>query len=124
MIMLKMNAHDTHDKFIETAARFYCKQNILEKLVAPDNSKTRLTMRDSLQHKSACAIPGLEDYLWALACSITEEYYPELHFDTPHKGTLECILFSSSDEAVFAGHCSNLSKIVKLKTSAAVASGS
>jgi hypothetical protein len=113
-IMLKMEPHDTHDAFVEAAARHFCKQNILERLVVPDNSHTRLSMRDELVAGSACAIPGLEDYLWALACSITEEYYPELHFDTPRKGTLECILFSSSDEAVFAGKCSDLTEIIKL----------
>jgi hypothetical protein len=89
--------------FIEAAARHFCKQNILERIVAPDNCETRVIMRDEISQGSSCAIPGLEDYLWALACSITEEYYPELHKDSPIQGTLECILFSSSDEAVFAG---------------------
>jgi hypothetical protein len=113
-IMLKMKDHETHDEFIEVAARHFCKQNILERIVAPDNSQTRLSMRDEVVAGSACAIPGLEDYLWALACSITEEYYPELHFDTLRMGTLECILFSGSDEAVFAAQCGELMEIVKL----------
>ena len=113
-IMLKMKAHPTHDAFIKAAAKFYCKQNILERLVAPDNSKTRLSMRDELQPNSACAIPGLEDKLWALACSITKDYYPELHHDCPLGGTLECILFSSSDGAVFAAQYGQQAEIVQL----------
>jgi hypothetical protein len=38
----------------------------------------------------------------------------ELHFDSPLTGTLECIIFSSSDEAVFAGKCGNLTETIKL----------
>ena len=113
-MMLKMKAHETHDEFIEVAACHFCKQNILERIVAPDNSQARLSMRDELVADSACAIPGLEKYLWALACSITEEYYPDLHFDSPRTGTLECILFSSSYEAVFATQCGELIEVVKL----------
>ena len=44
----------------------------------------------------------------------SKDYYPELHHDTPRLGTLECILFSSSDEAVFAAQCGELTEIVQL----------
>ena len=38
-----------------------------------------------------------------------------LHTDTPLKGTLlECIVFSKSDEAVFALKCGDVEKIVQL----------
>eukprot|EP01050_Picozoa_sp_SAG11_P033891 SAG11_NODE_11724_length_742_cov_0.777605_2_plen_165_part_01 len=54
-----------------------------------------------------CAIPGLEEFLYALSVSLTAEYYPGLHLDTADVeavsgvGTAECIVFSSHDQAVF-----------------------
>ena len=93
---------------MELAATYYAKQQMLEEFIAPDNAKCRRKVRDHLADDSwaaCCALPGLEEFLYALACSATVEYYPNLHVDHPQVGALECILFSSSEEAVFVAQC-------------------
>ena len=87
---------------------------ILERLIAPKNHACRKKMKDELIKDACCAIPGAESVLAALACSITHDYAPDLHIDTPLNGTLECILFSQSDEAVFALKCDSVEEIVRL----------
>ena len=71
-------------------------------------------MKDEVLEGACCAIPGAESVLAALACSITHDYAPELHVDTPLDGTLECIVFSQSDTAVFALKRGAIEKIVTL----------
>ena len=114
LLKFKKEGSKIYEQFKNKASMFYCKQQMLEHLVAPENSETRLTMKDKKVKDSCCAIPGVEKFLWALACSITREYYPDLHMDTPNVGTLECIIFSSSDQAVLVGKCGDVEKIIPL----------
>jgi hypothetical protein len=113
-ILLKIKNKPGYQKFLKHAAPYFVKQQMLEEMIAPDNSKTRKTMRDEYMTNSCCAIPGLEDFLNALACSITKNYFPDLHEDTPNKGTLECILFSASFDAVFATEYGDTRELVHL----------
>lgn len=91
-----------YSEFLTRAALFYSKHQILEALVVSQSAEKRHQSRDAGQDvPSACAIPGLGTFLYALSLTITSEYYPDLHRDRDlEHGTTECILFSSSD-AVF-----------------------
>ena len=107
-VLLQIKPHTKYNEFLGKAALYYGKQQILENIVAPTNCKHRFAIRD--MHGShqglqcCCAIPGFETFLGALAVSMTKDYYPELHKDRPQNGSLECILFSSHTEAVFAAY--------------------
>jgi hypothetical protein len=113
-ILLKMNECELYADFQILATLYYGKQEILERLVAPKNHACRKEMKDELLEGACCAIPGAESVLVALACSITHDYAPELHTDTPLNGTLECIIFSQSETAVFALKHGEIEKIVTL----------
>eukprot|EP01050_Picozoa_sp_SAG11_P011151 SAG11_NODE_1162_length_5642_cov_12.906188_1_plen_1572_part_00 len=108
--LLKLNgggADADFDNWQEKAARFYAKVQCLEELVAPASARARVRIRDRTEQGMCCAIPGLEEFLYALSASLTAEYYPGLHLDTADAeaasgvGTVECIVFSSHPEAVF-----------------------
>ena len=108
--LLKLNgggADADFDNWQGKAARFYAKVQCLEKMVAPAAARARVRIRDQTKQGMCCAIPGLEEFLYALSASLTAEYYPGLHLDTADAeaasgvGTLECIVFSSHPEAVF-----------------------
>eukprot|EP01050_Picozoa_sp_SAG11_P017993 SAG11_NODE_2657_length_3120_cov_70.926514_2_plen_857_part_01 len=108
--LLKLNgggADADFDNWQGKAARFYAKVQCLEELVAPAAARARVRIRDQTKQGMCCAIPGLEEFLYALSASLTAEYYPGLHLDTADVeaasgvGTLECIVFSSHPEAVF-----------------------
>ena len=108
--LLKLNgggADADFDNWQGKAARFYAKVQCLEELVAPAAARARVRIRDQTKQGMCCAIPGLEEFLYALSASLTAEYYPGLHLDTADVeaasgvGTLECIVFSSHTEAVF-----------------------
>jgi len=108
--LLKLNgggANADFDNWQGKAARFYAKVQCLEELVAPAAARARKRIRDQTKQGMCCAIPGLEEFLYALSASLTAEYYPGLHLDTADVeaasgvGTLECIVFSSHPEAVF-----------------------
>jgi hypothetical protein len=114
-VLKKLKPCDRYEEFQRLATLYYGKQEILERLVAPANAARRETIRDTLVKDACCAIPGAEKVLNALACSITYDYAPEMHTDTPMKGTLECIVFSKSDEAVFALKNGAVEKIVPLQ---------
>jgi hypothetical protein len=114
-ILLKMNECELYADFQILATLYYGKQEILERLVAPKNHACRKEMKDELLEGACCAIPGAESVLVALACSNTHDYAPDLHTDTPLDGTLECIVFSESDEAVFALKHGGVEVIVPLR---------
>jgi hypothetical protein len=119
-ILLKIKAHRDYAKFQRHAARYYIKQEMIEAAVAPDQCATRKAMRDELSEGSCCAVPGCEAFLHALACSVTFDYAPELHLDSPKAGTLECILFAGCEHGVFAGKHGDIEKIVPLRESTLV----
>eukprot|EP01043_Picozoa_sp_COSAG02_P033363 COSAG02_NODE_2272_length_9263_cov_212.913902_6_plen_153_part_00 len=58
-ILLKIKNKPGYHEFLKHAAVYFVKQQMLEEMIAPDNSKTRKTMRDEHMTDSCCAIPGL-----------------------------------------------------------------
>lgn len=92
-VLLKIYARPEYELFKRVAALYFSKQSLLEQYVAPQNSRARAEMRDVKVANSCCAIPGAEATLFALACSVTQGYFPDLQHDSPKAGTLECILF-------------------------------
>jgi hypothetical protein len=113
-VLLKIKPGSGYQEFLRHAGVYFAKQQMLEEMIAPMNSLTRKTMRDAYVTNSCCALPGLEEFLNALACSITKDYFPDLHEDTPKEGTLECILFSANVDAVFATEYGDMRKLVHL----------
>ena len=113
--LLKIQSTDKYQEFQRVAALYYIKQEMLERALAPLHSGKRKKYRTVYGEKSCCAIPGAEDFLDALACSVTQDYTPELHLDTPLHGTLECILFTGDETAVFATKCGETEVITKLQ---------
>ena len=114
-ILLKIKKHPRYAEFQRLAARYFIKQEMIEAAVAPDHCATRKAMRDEVKEGSCCAVPGCEAFLHALACSVTLDYAPELHLDSPKAGTLECILFTGCEHGVFAGKRGDIEKIVPLR---------
>ena len=77
--LLKINSGGDYDSFLALAASMYAKMQTIEACVLPECTKRRLAMRDVMAKDSVCGLPGLEEFLYAVMCTITREYYPDLH---------------------------------------------
>ena len=77
--LLKVNSGGDYDAFLALAASIYAKMQAIEACVLPECTKRRLAMRDVMVKDSVCGIAGLEEFLFAITCTITREYYPDLH---------------------------------------------
>ena len=77
--LLKINSGGDYDSFLALAASMYAKMQAIEACVLPECTKRRLAMRDVMAKDSVCGLPGLEEFLYAVTCTITREYYPDLH---------------------------------------------
>jgi len=117
--LLKIQSTPTYLEFQRVAALYYIRQEMIERALVPGHSSMRKQYRTAYggDEGSCCAIPGTEGFLDALACSVTKDYTPELHLDSPLEGTLECILFTGDATAVFASKCGNIEVITPLRCS-------
>ena len=121
LLKIQSTPGDTYEKFRRAAALYYIRQQMIERALAPNHSATRKTIRTKYNVEDACcAIPGIEGWLDALAVSVTQNYFPDLHLDTPFPGSLECILFTGDPTAVFASKCGGIEVITPLRSSTVI----
>ena len=75
--LLKVVRSGEYEAFRFAAAVVYAKFQMVERFLVPGHFEVRKAWRCHHVENACCAIPGCEEYIQALACSITKNYFPQ-----------------------------------------------